>query len=112
MPVHPAPDRSEAYNRGAYLVTALAHCGECHTPRNFLGGIKRSQAFAGNPQGPDGQKAPNITADAETGIGKWSDEQIITAIREGKDEEGKIIFPPMPAPAPNGARPAARGSSP
>jgi len=34
-PFQPAPDRSVSYNRGAYRVTALAHCGECHTPRNF-----------------------------------------------------------------------------
>ncbi len=38
-PFQPAPERSAAYNRGAYLVTALAHCGECHTPRNFLGAV-------------------------------------------------------------------------
>ena len=39
-PFEPAPERSAAYNRGAYLVSALAHCGECHTPRNFLGAMR------------------------------------------------------------------------
>ena len=45
-PFRPAPDRSEAYNRGAYLVTALAHCGECNTPRNWLGATEPDRRFA------------------------------------------------------------------
>jgi mono/diheme cytochrome c family protein len=57
-PFQPAPDRSVAYNRGAYLVTALAHCGECHTPRNFLGATQSAQRLAGTPDGPDGQLVP------------------------------------------------------
>ena len=46
-PFRPDPTRDAIYNRGAYLVTALAHCGECHTPRNMFGGVKASQALAG-----------------------------------------------------------------
>jgi mono/diheme cytochrome c family protein len=61
-PFQPAADRSVAYNRGAYLVTALAHCGECHTPRNFLGGARSDQRLAGTPDGPDGQLVPNRVA--------------------------------------------------
>src|SRR5438132_8606176 len=60
-PFRPAPERSLAYNRGAYLVTALAHCGECHTPRNVLGASDPSGFLAGTPDGPDGKKVPNIT---------------------------------------------------
>ena len=71
-PLAPVAGQSEEWNRGRYLAEAVGHCEECHTPRNFLGALDHAHAFAGNPQGPDGQKAPNITSDAETGIGKWS----------------------------------------
>jgi len=52
---------SPQINRGAYLVQALGHCGECHTPRNFLGGPKRGRFLAGG-KGPDGKGIPNRTA--------------------------------------------------
>ena len=71
-PLQPVPGQSAEWNRGRYLVEAVAHCEECHTPRNFLGALDHSRAFAGNPKGPDGMKVPNITPDPETGIGKWS----------------------------------------
>ena len=58
-----APDaaRSAQWNRGAYLVNSLGHCAECHSPRNFLGGIIAAQRFAGGPN-PEGEGwVPNIT---------------------------------------------------
>jgi mono/diheme cytochrome c family protein len=82
-PFRPAPNRSEAYNRGAYLVTALAHCGECHTPRNWFGATKPDRFLAGNPDGPDGKKVPNITPDRKTGIGNWSEDDIIGVLIDG-----------------------------
>jgi mono/diheme cytochrome c family protein len=82
-PFRPAPERSEAYNRGAYLITALAHCGECHTPRNWFGATEPDRFLAGNPNGPDGKKVPNITPDPRTGIGRWSAEDIETLLRDG-----------------------------
>lgn len=90
-PLAPVEGQSAEWNRGRYLAEAVVHCGECHTPRNFMGGIKRGQAFAGNPQGPDGQKAPNITADAETGIGKWSVEDIATLLKTGQTPEFDFV---------------------
>jgi mono/diheme cytochrome c family protein len=86
-PVQPAPDRSVAYNRGAYLVTALAHCGECHTPRNFLGAAQSGQRLAGTLDGPDGQLVPNITPDPGTGIGKWEKEDVVELLRTGTTPE-------------------------
>jgi len=86
-PFQPAPDRSAAYNRGAYLVTALAHCGECHTPRNFLGGLRSGQRLAGTSDGPDGQIVPNITPDPGTGIGKWEKADIVDLLRTGATPE-------------------------
>jgi mono/diheme cytochrome c family protein len=86
-PFQPIPDRSAAYNRGAYLVTTLAHCGECHTPRNFLGATRSGQRLAGTPDGPDGQLVPNITPDPGTGIGKWEKADIIDLLRTGTTPE-------------------------
>jgi len=83
----PKPDRSAIYNRGAYLVTALAHCGECHTPRNLLGATRPGQSLAGTPDGPDGQLVPNITPDPATGIGKWDKEDVVELLRTGTTPE-------------------------
>jgi mono/diheme cytochrome c family protein len=87
-----APDKaqSEEWNRGAYLATALAHCGECHTPRNRLGALDRDRWMAGNPSGPDGSNAPNITPDGETGIGKWSVDDITQYLSSGLNPDGDV----------------------
>jgi mono/diheme cytochrome c family protein len=90
-PLKPVPGQSAEWNRGRYLAEAVVHCGECHTPRNFLGGLKKSQAYAGNPQGPDGQKAPNITADPETGIGKWQPDDITTLLKTGQTPDFDFV---------------------
>jgi mono/diheme cytochrome c family protein len=86
-PFEPAPERSAAYNRGAYLVSALAHCGECHTPRNFLGAMRSGQWLAGTPDGPDGQLVPNITPDPGTGIGKWEKDDVVELLKTGATPE-------------------------
>ncbi len=86
-PFQPAPERSAAYNRGAYLVTSLAHCGECHTPRNFLGALRSGQWLAGTPDGPDGQLVPNITPDPGTGIGRWQKEDVVELLKTGTTPE-------------------------
>jgi len=83
-PWKPDTAHDEVWNRGSYLANAVAHCGECHTPRNFMGAMKTSRAFSGNPQGPDGQRAPNITPDPEKGLGKWSFEDIETVLKTGQ----------------------------
>lgn len=68
-----APDaaQSDSWNRGAYLVRHLGHCGECHTARNRLGAMDDSRYMAGNADGPEGEKVPNITPDKKDGIGDW-----------------------------------------
>jgi mono/diheme cytochrome c family protein len=85
------PNRSAAYNRGAYLVTALAHCGECHTPRNWLGASEPSRFLAGTAHGPDGKPVPNITPDRETGIGKWSEADIETLLFDGQKPDFDFV---------------------
>jgi mono/diheme cytochrome c family protein len=90
-PFRADPSHDAAYNRGAYLVTALAHCGECHTPRNMLGAVKPSLALAGTSDGPDGQTVPNITPDRTTGIGDWDREDIVTLLKTGRTPEQSAV---------------------
>src|SRR6202043_3283837 len=70
----PDPAQSAAVNRGAYLATALGHCGECHTPRNLAFGMESGHEFAGEVL--QGWDAYNISSDKHFGIGAWSDAQL------------------------------------
>jgi mono/diheme cytochrome c family protein len=85
------PAKSAEVNRGAYVVQALSHCGECHTPRNFLGGVDASRALAGTRKGPDGHSVPNITPDPETGLGKWSVGDIADVLKSGMTPDGDFV---------------------
>jgi mono/diheme cytochrome c family protein len=87
-PRQPQAGQSPAWNRGAYLVNAVTHCGECHTPRNMLGGFRQSQHLAGNPDGVDDAKVPNITPDRDTGIGKWSENDLVYYLETGATPDG------------------------
>ena len=69
--------------RGRYISEHLAHCQECHTPRTVFGSLDRTRDLAGNPAGIDGEVAPNITPDDETGIGRWSEGEIVSLLRTG-----------------------------
>jgi mono/diheme cytochrome c family protein len=86
----PDASRSEAWNRGAYLVEALGHCGECHTPRGWLGGLDNDEAYAGTADGPDGEKVPNITPDEATGLGGWSEREIAGFLKNGILPDGDV----------------------
>jgi mono/diheme cytochrome c family protein len=77
----PAPDKSAAWNRGAYLVEGLAHCGLCHTPKNAAGGDETSQRFKGYAL--QGWFAPDITNDRRRGIGAWLVEDVVTYLKTG-----------------------------
>ena len=72
----PDDGQSDEWNRGAYLVRHLGHCGECHTPRNAFGALRPELELAGSAGGPDGKKVPNITPDRKNGIGNWSSDEI------------------------------------
>lgn len=87
----PDPARSAEVNRGAYLVQAVAHCGECHTPRNIMGGLNASSAFAGTPNGPEGERVPNITPHPDTGIGKWSAGDLLDLLKQGMTPDGDFV---------------------
>jgi len=90
-PFRPTPERGEVYNRGAYLVTGLAHCGECHTPRNWFGAMEPSRFLAGTPHGPDGKAVPNITPDPDTGIGSWSEHDITNLLKDGQTPDFDFV---------------------
>jgi len=84
--------------RGRYLMQSIVACGNCHTPQGPNGPLPGME-LAGGLKIEDKvfvAYGSNITPDKETGIGKWTDAQIITAIREGKRPDGSIIGPPMP----------------
>ena len=84
-PFMPDPARSRLWNRGAYLVNGLGHCAECHSPRNFLGGIITAQRFAGGPN-PEGEGwVPNIT---QKGLGDWSEKDIGYFLQTGEMPDG------------------------
>ncbi len=76
------PSRSVEYNRGAYLVRGLAHCGTCHTPRNIFLAENVSKELAGGIVGV--WHAPNITSDVNSGIGGWREQEIIDYLRLGR----------------------------
>lgn len=80
--------RSPSWNRGAYLVNGLGHCAECHSPRNFLGGIKRGQRFAGGPDFEGEDWVPNIT---QKGLGDWSEKDIVTLLESGDLPDGDRV---------------------
>jgi mono/diheme cytochrome c family protein len=77
----PAQGQSDAWNRGAYLATALGHCNECHTPRNILYALKHDRELAGEVL--QGWKAYNISSDKVYGIGGWSDQQLADYLGKG-----------------------------
>jgi mono/diheme cytochrome c family protein len=83
----PEPGKSAAVNRGAYLVQALGHCGECHTPRNFLGGPKKDRYLAGAKLG-EGSKASNLTP---TKLKKYGDGELRDILTSGLYPDGDVI---------------------
>jgi mono/diheme cytochrome c family protein len=97
-------DQDALLKRGEYLMNGPVACGNCHNARaedmSFVPGREFSGGFRITDPVLD-VYAANITPDPETGIGTWTDEEIVTAIREGKNKEGRIIFPPMPVPTYN-----------
>ena len=75
------PSKSAEWNRGAYLVRGLAHCSTCHSPRNILMAEDMSRELSGGQVGT--WVAPNITPDANSGVGAWSTEDLVSYMRTG-----------------------------
>ncbi len=96
--------KSTAWNRGAYLAEAAAHCGECHTPRGALGGIKSGMHYAGTREGPDDSVIPNITPDKKTGIGRWRVRELAEYLETGMKPDGDSAGELMAEVIDNGLR--------
>ncbi len=77
----PDAGKSAAWNRGAYLVEGLGHCGTCHTPKNILFGDQDSKALQGAVL--QNWFAPNITVDKHAGLGRWSNDEIVRYLKTG-----------------------------
>lgn len=94
---------SKLVERGKYLVT-IASCTDCHTPGHFLGKPDRTRHLGGSEVGFEVPGlgvfyGPNLTPDEATGLGRWSERDIVTAIRTGKRPDGRTLAPIMPWPA-------------
>ena len=89
----PNTTRSPEWNRGAYLAEALAHCGECHTPRNLGQALDNRKKYAGAVTA--GWKAFNISSDKGTGIGSWSDDEVASYLGSGHAKSRGTAAGPM-----------------
>jgi mono/diheme cytochrome c family protein len=87
------PSQSAEWNRGAYLATALGHCGECHTPRNLGFGLEHGRELAGAEL--QGWRAYNITSDRNDGIGSWSVEDTALYLKTGHADGRASAAGPM-----------------
>ena len=89
----PVSDRSAEWNRGAYLVESLGHCGDCHTPRTLLQALNNRQKFAGGMA--EGWRAYNLSSDATSGIGSWTPEEMQQYLSTGHSMNRGSAFGPM-----------------
>jgi mono/diheme cytochrome c family protein len=88
----PVPSSSDpAIARGAYLIATVGRCGDCHTPRAWLGNPDHRRELAGSRGGIEGKRAPNITSDPKTGIGKWSEDDIAYLLKDGGTPDGDFV---------------------
>jgi mono/diheme cytochrome c family protein len=83
--------QNREWNRGAYLVQGLDHCGACHTPKSLLGGDKTSISYQGNTI--QGWYAPNLTGDHRRGLGSWSVEEVVEYLKTGHNKQASASGP-------------------
>ena len=89
----PDPEQSDEWNRGAYLVEGLGHCGACHTPRNRLGAIDADAKFAGAELG-EGWYAPALDAGSPAVV-PWTEDAMVNYLLDGWDSDHGIAAGPM-----------------
>jgi len=89
----PDASKSPEWNRGAYLAEALAHCGECHTPRNLAFALNNRQKFAGAVTA--GWRAFNISSDKTTGVGAWREDDLVSYLSIGHADGHGTASGPM-----------------
>jgi mono/diheme cytochrome c family protein len=89
----PVADQSPTWNRGAYLVESLGHCGDCHTPRTLLQALNNREKFAGGMA--EGWRAYNLSSDPASGIGSWSQPELLQYLSTGHSMNRGSAFGPM-----------------
>ena len=89
----PDPSQSAEWNRGAYLVEGLGHCGMCHTAINAFGGSSESEAFQGGLIPMQNWYAPSLTSNKEAGLGDWSLKDIADLLKTGVSARGAVYGP-------------------
>ena len=87
------PTCDAEWNRGAYLVEGLGHCGTCHTAINALGGSSDEKAFAGGLIPMQNWYAPSLTNNKEAGLGNWALKDIVDLLRTGASDRGAVYGP-------------------
>ena len=85
----PATAPTSGLARGEYLVRAVSHCGECHTPRGVTHATDNTRFLGGTQKGPEGDPVPNVTPDKETGL-TWSEEEIAEYLATGNKPDGDV----------------------
>ena len=98
----PDPSKDAQWNRGAYVVEALEHCGECHTPRGLAQNLDNSKKFAGAEL--QGWKAYNITSSKQSGLGGWSDAALASYLSTGHADGHSSASGPMAEAVDNSLR--------
>jgi len=93
-PFTPNQSQTAEWNRGAYLANAASHCAECHSARNFLGGLASRQLFAGGPNLEGDGWVPNIT---QKGLADWSEKDIAYMLETGQTPDGDSVGSSMTA---------------
>ncbi|RDI97869.1 cytochrome c [Dyella solisilvae] len=89
----PDPGKSDAWNRGAYLVQGLGHCNECHAPRDALGGSQASPTLVGGQMPAQNWYAPDLSTQANGGLAGWSAQDIVDLLRTGQSARGTAFGP-------------------
>lgn len=88
----PDPNQSAQWNRGAYIVQGLGHCGACHTPKNVFGAVESSERFHGS--NAQDWFAPDLSGNSLSGLGSWSTEEIVAFLKTGKNDR-TVAYGPM-----------------
>jgi mono/diheme cytochrome c family protein len=91
----PDSRQSSAWNRGAYIVEGLGHCGDCHTPKGYFGGANRGQALSGGyaSGGHQGWFAPSLAGEQRAGLGSWSAAEIVEYLKTGSNAHAVTAGP-------------------
>jgi mono/diheme cytochrome c family protein len=92
-PFVPTPSKSEVWNRGAYLIEALGHCADCHTPRNIAQGLETKHQLAGGDI--QGWYAPDISGDDLSSLSRWTTNQLTVFFRTGVAPNNAKSIGPM-----------------